>query len=109
MHSFLIWEFYALKHHLGHQARRSGWLGINFDHLGIFNVRRNLDTPLLWFFASPEKRQPRPVSNPRQRDALATEPPRQEVKLPIKIRLNGLLEATYFSHEVELRNGEVRS
>lgn len=37
---------------LGYEVYRSGGLQIKFDHLGIFNVHRALNTLVLFIFAS---------------------------------------------------------
>ena len=70
------------RRNAGDEARRSGGLRINFDHLGIFNVRRNLVHTGVFAFRLHQKsgrrgRESNPRPRAQQRNALATEPPRR--------------------------------
>lgn len=44
---------------LCYEARHSGELWIHFDHLGLFNVHRNLDTEEFQFFATTHQKHAR--------------------------------------------------
>lgn len=50
-----FWGFHAPKLHQGCEARCSGGLRINFNHVGTLNMRRNLYAWAFLFLASIKK------------------------------------------------------